>query len=45
MFQAAEECYAVANAEEALKHIATDIIESNENDGVAKWFLSNCCDI
>lgn len=37
MFQAADACYAVANAEESLKAIATDIIGSNEEDGVAKW--------
>jgi Cof subfamily protein (haloacid dehalogenase superfamily) len=41
MFQMADKCYAVANAEDSLKRIATDIIESNENDGVAKWLLSN----
>lgn len=41
MFRAADECYAVENAEPELKKIATDIIESNENDGVARWLLQN----
>ncbi len=41
MFRAADESYAVAGAEEELKRIATGIIESNENDGVAKWLLEN----
>lgn len=37
MFRVADECYAVKNASDELKAIATDIIDSNENDGVAKW--------
>lgn len=37
MFQIADESYAVANAHEDLKHYATDIIISNDEDGVAKW--------
>lgn len=37
LFEIADECYAVANADEELKAIATAVIESNENDGVAKW--------
>ena len=41
MFEIADECYAVANATEKLKAIATDIIDSNENDGVAKWLTKN----
>jgi len=41
MFQIADECYAVANAVPALKAIATDIIGSNAEDGVAKWLLNN----
>ena len=41
MFQCADACYAVSNAEEELKEIATGIIESNEKDGVAKWLLEN----
>lgn len=39
MFETADECYAVANAVPELKKIATDIIASNEEDGVAKWLL------
>ena len=41
MFQIADECYAVANAVPALKAIATGIIGSNAEDGVAKWLLEN----
>ncbi len=41
MFELADECYAVANAEPELKTIATAIIESNEADGVAKWLSAN----
>ena len=41
MFQIADECYAVENAEPALKALATAVIESNEADGVAKWLLAN----
>ena len=41
MFLAADECYAVENAADELKAIATGIIPSNENDGVAKWLLNN----
>ena len=37
MFEIADECYAVNNAHESLKRIATDIIDTNENDGVARW--------
>ena len=37
MFELADEAYAVSNAVDELKSIATDIIESNDNDGVAKW--------
>jgi len=41
MFGIADECYAVGNAHESLKRIATGVIGSNEEDGVAKWLLSN----
>lgn len=41
MFEISDECYAVENAVEELKKVATGIIESNENDGVAKWLLKN----
>ena len=37
MFELADEAYAVSNAAYELKNIATDIIDSNDNDGVAKW--------
>lgn len=37
MFEISDEAYAVENADEELKDIATKIIESNNNDGVAKW--------
>jgi len=37
MFKISDECYAVENAVDELKNIATGIIGSNENDGVARW--------
>lgn len=37
MFEIADESYAVANAVEELKEIATAVIGSNEEDGVVKW--------
>lgn len=37
MFEISDEAYAVENAVEELKAIATGIIGSNENDGVARW--------
>ena len=37
MFQIADEAYAMDNAVDALKEIATAVIESNDADGVAKW--------
>ncbi len=37
LFHAADECYATANAVEEIKEIATAVIESNDDDGVAKW--------
>lgn len=37
MFELADESYAVQNAHEDLKRIATSIISSNDEDGVAKW--------
>lgn len=39
MFEISDECYAVDNAVDELKAVATGIIESNENDGVARWLL------
>lgn len=41
MFEIADECYAVGNAEEELKRIATAVIDSNDRDGVAKWLLEH----
>ncbi len=41
MFEVADSSYAVANADERLKHIATEIIHSNNEDGVAKWLSLN----
>lgn len=41
MFELADESYAVQNAHEELKKIATSIIASNDEDGVAKWLDDN----
>ena len=41
MFQMADECYAMENAVDELKEIATGIIGNNNDDGVAKWLLQN----
>ena len=41
MFEIADEAYAVENAVDELKSIATGIIESNDSDGVAKWLAEN----
>lgn len=41
MFQIADECYAVGNAVDELKGIATDVIDTNDRDGVAKWLLEH----
>lgn len=41
MFKVADESYAVQNAVEELKEIATGIIGSNKDDGVAKWLQEN----
>lgn len=37
MFELADECFAVDNATDELKSISTSIIESNMNNGVAKY--------
>lgn len=37
MFMAADECYAVTNAVDELKEIATGVIGCNNDDAVAKW--------
>ena len=41
MFRIADECYAMENADDELKAIATGVIGSNNDDGVAKWLLAN----
>ena len=41
MFQMADESYAVANAHEDLKKYATEVILSNDEDGVARWLENN----
>lgn len=41
MFRISDECYAVENAVPELKEIATGVIGSNEEDGVAKWLSEN----
>lgn len=40
MFRAADECYAMENAVDALKDIAVSVIGSNEDDGVVRWLVS-----
>ena len=39
LFEIADESYAVENAADELKKAATAVIESNNDDGVAKWLL------
>lgn len=41
MFQISNQCYAVANAVDELKSIATGVIDANDRDGVAKWLHAN----
>lgn len=41
LFQIADEAYAVSNAAPELKKIATAVIGSNEEDGVAKWLTKH----
>ncbi len=41
MFEISDECYAVENAVEELKALADGVIESNEDDGVARWLFQN----
>lgn len=41
MFRMADEAYAMENAVVELKAIATEVIGSNEADGVAKWLLAH----
>ena len=40
MFAAADESYAVANADEDVKRLATDVIASNDSDGVVSYLCS-----
>ena len=41
LFREADECYAVKNADEALKEISTDVIDYSEEDAVAKFIREN----
>ena len=41
MFRVADECYAMANAQAELKAIATAVIGSNEEDGVARFLAAH----
>jgi len=41
MFSISDECYAVSNAAIGLKRKATDIIKSNDENGVAHWLNEN----
>ncbi|MCL1858753.1 MAG: HAD-IIB family hydrolase [Oscillospiraceae bacterium] len=44
MFNFCDEKYAPANAIDEIKNIATGIIDSNDNDGVAKWLEKHARD-
>ena len=41
LFRACDECYAVGNAKAELKEIATAVIDTHYDDGVAKWLEEN----
>lgn len=41
LFEAADECYAVENADSRLKAIATGIIPPNNDDGVARFLIEH----
>lgn len=41
MFQISDECYAMENAVDKLKVMASGIIASNNKDGVAKWLVEH----
>ena len=43
MFQISDQAYAVENAVDELKEYATDVILSNDQDGVAKWLQHRSC--
>lgn len=42
MFKIADECYAVENACDELKRIATAVIGHHDKDAVAKWLKDHC---
>lgn len=41
LFSASDECYAVKNAKPEIKARATEVIGSNNDDGVARWLKTN----
>ena len=41
LFEVSDECYAVENADESLKEIATKVIGHHNSDSVIKWLLEN----
>jgi len=41
MFEIADACYAVGNAVDELKAIATGVIGKNDDDAVARWLLEH----
>ena len=41
MFRISDECYAVENACDELKELATGIIGKNDNDSVALWLAEH----
>lgn len=41
MFRISDECYAVENAVEELKRLATGVIGSNDEDSVARWLAEH----
>lgn len=41
MFQEADRCYAVENANPLLKRLATGLIGNSDHDGVARWILEH----
>ena len=41
LFEIADACYAMANGQQSLKDIATAVIGSNRDDGVARWLMAH----
>lgn len=41
LFEEADQCFSVSNAKDEVKKKATAVIDSNDNDGVAKWLLKS----